>query len=69
MVQAAPDQHRSVSHWPEPSALVQSEALAGDCGGPRMTRNDALRIRVKELEKDGVLGGGENSRTVLLHLG
>ncbi len=30
MVQAAADQHQSVSHWPEPSALVQSEALANE---------------------------------------
>lgn len=30
MVEAAADQHQSVSHWPEPSALVQSEALADE---------------------------------------
>jgi hypothetical protein len=29
-VQIAADQHQSISHWPEPSTLIQSEALADE---------------------------------------
>jgi hypothetical protein len=37
-VEAAADQHQSVSRWPEPAALVQSEALADEMEQNTLTR-------------------------------